>query len=270
MVITLKICTFKVLKQGYKIGELLLKQTFNHVISNNFRHVYLTLEKNKHPFLEILLLDYGFYSHGIDTKGRDTVFVKDFPAQPPITNDSPLEYAIKYYPYIKLSSNSSYIVPIRPEYHKILFPELEVQSDFFVSESASAGNAIKQAYLCLSPIKSIVPGDILFFYRTQDEKAITTYGIVEEFYIEQNPEIIFQRVSKRTVYSMDDIKKMSNKKVKIILFRFIQHLNMRVSFKRLKDTKIINGSIQSILKLDNNKFQALVHEANINDSTIFN
>lgn len=247
---TLKLCTLKVVKLGYKIGELLLKQAFNHAIDNNYRHVYVTVEPDKHKLLEDLLQDYGFYQFGIDGNGRDFVYVKGFPSQPPKTNDAPLEYAIKYYPYIKLENNSVFLVPIQPQYHKILFPELEKQPDLFTSDAMSAGNAIKQAYICKSPTKSISPGDILFFYRTTDDKAITTFGVVDQFHIEKDPDKIFQWVSKRTVYSMDEINAMAGKEVKVILFRFIRHLNEQIPYDRLLKTGVINGPIQSITKLD--------------------
>jgi len=266
----LKLCTFKVIKLGYKIGELLLKQAFNYTIENNHRYVYVTVEPKKHKFLEDLLQDYGFYQYGIDKNERDIVYVKDFPAKPPATNDDPLEYSIKYYPYIKLENNSVYLVPIQPQYHKILFPEIEKQSDLFSSDAMSAGNAIKQAYLCKSPTKSIRPGDILFFYRTTDDKDISTYGVVDQFHIEKDPDKIFQWVSKRTVYSMDEIKVMAGKEVKVILFRFIRHLNERIPYDRLLSTDIINGPIQSITKLDKKSAVKLLNEAKINDSTLFN
>ena len=251
-------------------GEEPLKQAFNHAIDNNYRHVYVTVEPDKHKLLEDLLQDYGFYQFGIDENGRDYVYVKDFPSQPPKTNDNPLEYAIKYYPYIKLENNSVFLVPIQPQYHKVLFPELEKQSDLFTSDVMSAGNAIKQAYLCKSPTKSINPGDILFFYRTTDDKAITTYGVVDQFHIEKDPDKIFQWVSKRTVYSMDEIKAMAGKEVKVILFRFIRHLNERIPYDRLLKTGIVKGPIQSITKLDKKTSGQLLNEAGINDSTLFN
>jgi len=266
----LKLCTFKVIKLGYKIGELLLKQAFNYVIENKHRYVYVTVEPEKHNFLEELLQDYGFYRFGVDKNGRDLVYVKDFPAKPPKTNDDPLEYSIKYYPYIKLENNSVFLVPIQPQYHKVLFPELEKQPDLFSSEAVSAGNAIKQAYICKSPAKSISPGDILFFYRTTDDKAITTYGVVDQFHIEEDPDKIFQWVSKRTVYSMDEIKEMSNKEVKVILFRIIRHLNESVPYHHLLKTGIVKGPIQSITKLDNKIASKLLNEVGINDSTLFN
>lgn len=266
---TLKLCTFKVIKRGYKIGELLLKQAFNYAIENSFRYIYVAVEPKKYKHLEELLQDYGFYQFGIDKNHRDIIYVKDFPSKPPQTKDKPLEYSIKYYPYIKIKNNSVFLIPIKPKFHKVLFPELEKQPDLFTSEVLSAGNAIKQAYLCKSPTKSIKPGDILFFYRSDDEKHITTYAVVDQFHIEKDPDKIFQWVSKRTVYSMEEIQDMSGKNVKVILFRFIRHLNKPIPYNRLINTNIVKGSIQSITKIDNKLSGQLFNEAEINDSTLF-
>lgn len=88
-----------------------------------------------------------------------------------------------------------------------------------------------------------MPGDILFFYRTEDDMAITSYGIVDQFYIESDPEKIFQWVSKRTVYSYHEIQMMQGKETKIILFRHIAHLKNYIHFGKLKDMNIVTGPI---------------------------
>lgn len=262
---TLKLCTFKVVKRGYKIGELLLKQAFNYAIENSIEYIYVTVDPGQHTLLEDLFHEFGFVEYGIDSKGRDKVLVKEFPRILPVNDDSPLEYAIKYYPAIKIDGNQAFLVPIRPVYHSTLFPELRVQDDLFASVENSAGNAIKQAYLCHSPTKSIRPGDIMFFYRTQDDMAITTYGVVDQFFIEDEAETIFQWVSKRTVYSYEDIQGMSGSQVKVILFRLIRHVEDPITFKRLKDLGVVSGPIQSLIKLSEEKIKLLIKEAGIND-----
>jgi hypothetical protein len=264
----LKLCTFKVVKRGYKIGELLLKQAFNYAIENAIEYVYVTVDPGQHILLEDLFSEFGFVEYGTDSKGRDKVLVKEFPSIPPANSMSPLEYAIKYYPAIKVDGNQAFLIPIRPEYHTTLFPELMQQGDFFLSVENSAGNAIKQAYLSHSPIKSVRPGDIIFFYRTKDQMAITTYGVVDQFHIEMEAEAIFQWVAKRTVYSYEDIQKMAGKKVKVILFRLVGHLDNPVEFERLKDLNIVNGPIQSLITLSADKIKLLIKEAGINDCVL--
>lgn len=264
----LKLCTFKVEKRGYKIGELLLKQSFSYAVENKIDYIYLTIEPLKHGLLEDLFVDFGFYVFGLDEKGRDNVFVKYFPKYFPNNNDAPLDYAIKYFPKVRLCQNSIYLVPIKPKYHEILFPELAKQGDIFSDQNPSAGNTIKKAYLCNANSSSITPGDIIFLYRSEDCQALTSYGVVEKFYIENDPDKIFQWVSKRTVYSYDDIESMKNKSIKIILFRLVSHLKVPITLARLKSLNVVFGSIQSITKLDKIKAKEIINEAKLNDSIL--
>jgi rRNA-processing protein FCF1 len=264
----LKLCTFKVMKRGYKIGELLLKQAFSYAVKNSIDWIYVTVEPHKHGMLEELFFDFGFELYGRDCKGRDNVFVKNFPKIFPHNDLGPLEYAIKFFPKIKISNNSVYLVPIKPLYHDILFPEISRQNDLFRDDISSAGNTIKKAYLCNSNSKSIKAGDVLFFYRTEDEKSITSYGIVDQFYIENDPDKIFQWVSKRTVYSFSEIQNMKGKQTKIILFRLVDHLQNNINFNKLKSMNIVSGPIQSITKISKQKTIDIINEANLSDSVL--
>ncbi len=266
---SLKLCTFKVGRYGFKTGELFLKQAFSYAIKNNLNHVYVTIEPNKHYRLEELFSDFGFYECGIDIKGRDIVFAKTFPQAPPQTNDDALEYAIKYFPFIKISDNSTFIIPIKPHYHQILFPEKHEQTDL-LSNVNSAGNTIKKAYLCQASIKSINPGDIVFFYQSENEMAITSYGIVDSFHIEESVDNIMQWVSKRTVYDKKDIQELAQKDVKIILFRLIGHLDKYINFEWLKSKNIVNGYIQSITRISNDKACKIFDEAKLSHRVLSN
>jgi hypothetical protein len=89
---------------------------------------------------------------------------------------------------------SAYCVPIKGEYHAVLFPELaiRVQGDLFlltgVSDSGLAartpGNTIRKVYLCRAPIKSLTRGSVLLFYRSKspdfvESQSVTSVGILE-------------------------------------------------------------------------------------------
>ena len=266
----LKLCTFKVATNGYKLGELMLKQAFHYVMNNGMENVYATVEPEAHQFLEDLLKDFGFTYYGIDVQGRDHVYVKSFPVDLPITTDTNLDYAIKYYPAFRLQNNKAYLIPIRPQYHQVLFPELRRQPDIFSSISNSAGNSIKQAYLCHCACKSIKPGDVVFFYRTGDDKAITSYGVVDDFIIENDPEAIYQWVAKRTVYSFEEIDDMASggREVKVILFRFFDHFEDGLTFERLKELGIVKGSIQSVTTLSDENAVKIIRESEIHDCLV--
>jgi predicted nucleic acid-binding protein len=217
----LKLCTFKVGEdvRGRKIGELFLKAAFRYAFDNRIEKIYVHMRSGKQDFLKDLCLDFGFEYFG--EYKLDEVYVKDHPLKPPSVKIPPLDYNKKFYPhFLSEETVGKFIVPIIPTYHRILFPDNQDQLDLFQNFAMAdpskhiAGNAIKQAYLCHAPIGSILPGDILLFYRSHDKKAITSLGIVEFSDSFQNINTIIQLVSKRTVYSYEDIKNMAEKKQK--------------------------------------------------------
>ncbi len=260
----LKLCTFKVGEEirGRKIGELFLKAAFRFATDNKMGHIYIHMRPGKQIFLEDLCIDFGFYYFG-EYKG-DHVFVKDHPIQPPASDSLAVEYVKRYYPHFKCGSSTQiYIVPIMPMYHGILFPDNQKQPLLFTS--SAAGNAIKQAYLCHAPIHGLVPGDILLFYRSHDFKAVTSIGIVESAHEYKDPAKIMEVVSKRTVYSYDDIVEMAQKKTKVILFRLVTHLPKSISYDWLLKREVVSGIIQTIRRITHESFRKVVKESGVNN-----
>ena len=258
----LKLCTFKVAEQvrGRKLGELLLKAAFRYATSNRIEHVYITMRPGKQDFLEDLCTDFGFTLFG--EYKDDHVFVKEHPLHPPDVVIPSLEYHRLFYPHIRSDRGvGKYIVPIRPEFHKVLFPDAQRQPSLFAP--SSAGHAIKQAYLCHARISGIKPGDILLFYRSQDVKGVTSIGVVESVHEHQDHDKILQLVSKRTVYSYDDIVTMAEKKTKVILFRLATHLQNVIPYNWLSEQGVVNGQIQTIRKISDESFRKIVDECRL-------
>lgn len=129
-------------------------------------------------------------------------------------------------------------------------------SGFFPENSA--GNAIKLAYLCHAPTKQINEGDVVLFYRSHDERAITSIGVVEKYQSLQDVDAIARLVSRRTVYDMRDIEKMAKKETRVMLFRLVRHFDEPVSARWLQQNGIVKGSIQSIQKLADTKFNTVM------------
>jgi hypothetical protein len=77
-------------------------------------------------------------------------------------------------------------------------------------------------------------------------------GIVESVFFSNNVDDVFSRIAKRTVYSYDELREITNKKTLVILFRFIS-LNREISNKDIKDAGI-KGNIQSIRKITNDQY----------------
>lgn len=228
----LKLCTFKVSEtmRGRKIGELFLKAAFKFATSNHHENIFIHGDYEKHGFLFDLLEDFGFEKVGTHpgTDRRDVVYLKRHPVKIPTQDQlSFFDFSRKFFPhFISHEKVSKYIVPIRPEYHDILFPDFASQKQRQLSlfkQPNYVGNCIKLAYLCHAQTKQIYPGDIVFFYRSEDDKAITSVGIVESYEELKDSMKIAQKVSRRTVYNIKEISEMAQKPTKVMLFRLIAH-----------------------------------------------
>jgi hypothetical protein len=262
----LKLCTFKVGEhvRGRKIGELFLKAAFRFATENNLTHIFVT--SNKEEFhLVSLLEEFGFERVG-SFRG-DTVYLKLHPIDiPPRNQLSIMEYHRRYFPhFIDDASVGKFIVPIKPKYHKVLFPDYSPpQGQLELSLlHGHIGNAIKLAYLCHTPTTRITEGNLVFFYRSGDLKSITSLGVVEEFHVSQDADEIAQMVSRRTVYSLDQIRQMANKSTKVFLFRIVKHFANPIPFAWMKSNGIVNGSIQSTFKMDDSKYSRLMKYAEL-------
>ncbi|MGY1489663.1 GNAT family N-acetyltransferase [Methylobacillus pratensis] len=264
----LKLCTFKVGEsvRGRKIGELFLKAAFRYATENECLNIFIHGNAGKQHYLALLLEDFGFIGHSENYEG-DTVWVKKHPVSAPDDLIDAKDFVRLYYPHYRQDSGvSKYLVPIVPEYHDILFPDYlspsSMQLGLFESPNRHVGNAIKLAYLCHAQTKSIVPGDIVLFYRSHDEKMLTTIGVVDDFTISSDSAEISAQVSRRTVYSFEQISDMAKKReVKIILFRVVKHLQPPISYKELKARGILSGHPQSIVKLDESRYRGFLNAA---------
>jgi hypothetical protein len=268
----LKLSTFKVGEnmRGKKIGELFLKAAFKYATFNKLENIFIHGEINKHAFLFDLLEDFGFEVAGSHpgSGGRDLVYVKRHPHSAPLFNDiSPFNYMKKFFPHFQRGKHiNHYIIPIRPEFHRILFTDYLSEFDkqlMLFQQTNTAGNAIKLAYLCHAQTKQIVAGDLVMFYRSEDEKSITSLGVVEEYQSLKDPMVIAQLVSRRTVYSMSQITALAQKETRVMLFRLLAHFDKPMSLEWLKQNSIVKGNIQSITSIDYEAFERVVEHAGL-------
>jgi len=258
----LKLCTFKVgpTVRGQKIGELFLKAAFRYATANRLANIFIHGDLNQHHFLFEMLEDFGFQHVGHHPGGdsQDAVYLKKHPLKPPDDLIQPFDFLKSYFPHFRADASvSKYVVPIQPQYHKILFPDhlspFDIQLDLFQTPN-SVGNAIKLAYLCHAQTRQMQPGDIVLFYRSQDERAITSIGIVEQYGSLKDAEEIAALVKRRTVYSMDEIKMLAQKATKVMLFRLVQHFSKPLPQAWLEAQRVLNGAPQSIMKISDTAF----------------
>ena len=243
--------------RGRKLGERLLYTAFKYASENAYDHAYIQVHAQD-KLIE-LCSDFGFYKIG--KYDKDEVYVKDM--KNPDTGlgraHNPFEYAKLYYPnYLDGHDVNKFIVPIKPQYHNELFPDISDDAEGlfanqFVSQQPQS-NTIKKAYLCHANTNQISSGDILLFYRSEDRKSIQVIGIVEHvkrFSIDDIA-MVQALVSKRTVFSEEQLEEQLKKPTLLILFRFIKYIP-KISWEGLKNAGI-SGTIQSIRKISNESY----------------
>ena len=256
----LKLCTFKVAPEfrGRKSGERLLYIAFKYAVENNFDWIYLHTRGEEQESLIGLCEEYGFFNYG--KYKNDDVLLKSMKHEQNV-NLSPLEYSLKYYPfYMDDVSVGKFIVPIQPKFHNDLFPDIsDIAHGLFKSDYSmysTQSNTIKKAYICQAKTKQIKVGDILLFYRTDDRQSIQCIGIVEQVFFSQNFNEVFSLVSKRTVYSSKELKKILVKKSLVLLFRYIQ-ISKTISSETLKKSGI-KFPIQTIRRISDVQYKDLI------------
>jgi predicted transcriptional regulator len=147
-----------------------------------------------------------------------------------------------------------FCVPIRPDYHHRLFPEIAFPSDLplfpreafgpmiaYGGQERTPGNTIRKVYLCRAKITRLRPSDILFFYMSKDDRyalsqSITTIGVVEQVVSVTTTDDLIRHTAKRSVFSAQDLDAMRatrNSPVKLIDFLLIGHVQAPVRLNTL-------------------------------------
>ncbi len=262
----LKLSTFKVGPEvrGRKIGELFLKAAFRYATAHGLQEIFIHGDVDQHHFLFELLEDFGFSRVGTHpgSNGRDAVYLKEHPVDAPKVLLAPFEYLRQFFPHFRHDEAvAKFIVPIRSEYHRVLFPDFAAAEDdqltLFKPEN-QAGNAIKLAYLCHAQTKIMTPGDVVLFYRSGDEAAITSLGVVESYETLNDSDTVASRVKRRTVYSMEEIAKMVKQPTRVMLFRLVKHFQKPLSLEWLKRKHVTKGAPQSIMRISAAAFEGVL------------
>ncbi|NOT91600.1 PIN domain-containing protein [Ferruginibacter sp.] len=253
----LKIGTFKVTSNGFKIGERFLKIIFDNAFQYKVDEIYVTIFDKRPEQVRLigLLEEWGFTFHGIKStdNGDEKVYIKNFDRKQEINLVNPK----LTFPYLSKESNI-FIVPIYPEYHTELFPDsiLRTESPINFTENEPHRNALSKVYISRSYERNLRPGDLIIFYRTGDQgNAIhtgvaTTIGVVESVVENIKDENSFLSICRKRSVFTD--KKLSehwnyNKKSRPFVVNFIYALSLpkRPNLKWLNE----NGVIPNILDM---------------------
>jgi predicted nucleic acid-binding protein len=274
----LKIGTFKVTMNGYKLGERFLKIVFDNALLLKVDEIYVTIfaKDADQERLIALLLDWGFRRHGVkrSSSGEELVFVRDFtPHADPAT-------PIATYPYMSRRQRK-FIVPIYPDYHTELLPDsiLRTESPDDFVENRPNRNAIRKVYISRSIQRDMTPGDIIVFYRTASgghahhTSVATTLGVVESVVTGiANAEQFVRLCRKRSVFSDDELKKHWNYRAYsrpfVVNFLYVHSVPKRPNLATLKEANIIAEAPRGFEEISDDAFSRLIEVSNANKRLI--
>lgn len=244
----LKIGTFKVVLNGFRIGERMLKIIFNNAIQNKVEEVYVTIINNSEDkeHLVQLLIGHGFCYWGTKQSHNvvEDVFLRSM--QPSFLEGNPR----LTYPFFS-SWQPCFIVPIRPEYHTSLLPDSILNNENAAQyvDQVPYRNAVSKQYICRSIERTIPVGSTILFYRTggRYKSVLTTIGVVESIVQQfRGYEDFVSNTRKRTVLDDDELYKMWHDKPSlrpfIVNFLDCYSLPIRPNLQRL----IEHGVIESV------------------------
>jgi predicted nucleic acid-binding protein len=241
----LKIGTFKVTLNGFRLGERFLKIVFDNAIRFRVEEIYVTIfnKRIEQQRLIDLFEEYGFLfqGHKYGPGGNELVYTRPFtrvpnPSCPKLT-----------YPFFSITGKS-FIVPIYPEYHTELFPDsiLRTESPDNFVENEPHRNAISKVYISRSVERNLASGDTIVFYRTGGfyRGVVTTLGVVEGIIRNiTNKDEFIRLCRKRSVFSDNELVKHwdYNKRNRpfIVNFLYVYSFPKRINMQRLIEIGVI-------------------------------
>jgi len=274
----LKIGTFKVAMNGYKLGERFLKIIFDNAVIQHVDEIYVTIfnKDAEQERLIALLSDWGFERCGTkgSESGEEIVLVRVFSPRA-----NAMDPAITF-PYMS-RNRRKFVVPIYPAYHTELLPDsiLRTESPENFEDNKSNRNALRKVYISRSIQRDMSRGDILVFYRTASGGAAhytsvaTTLGIVEAVITEISDEAEFIRVCrKRSVFSDAQLKKHWNYRPSnrpfVVDFLYTYSLPKRPNLAALKENNIIKEAPRGFEEISDPAFSRLIDSSHANKSLI--
>lgn len=241
----LKIGTFKVINNGFRLGERFLKIIFDNALANKVSEIYVTIfdHRDEQKRLIELMELWGFEYWGLKGTNGEKVYVRKFW---PSFNVDNLRCN---YPFISRHQNN-FLVPIYGDYHTELLPDsiLNTESPLDFIEDFPHRNAIGKVYVSRAMKPHPQRGDILIFYRTGGlyKSVVSTIAVVEEvIYNIKTEEEFIRHCRKGSVFPEEELKKMwsynVNNRPFVVRFLYTYSFPHRINMKSLIELGILQS-----------------------------
>ena len=270
----LKIGTFKVINNGFRLGERFLKIIFDNALKNQVDEIYVTIFDNRDEQQRLidLLEQWGFVFWGM--KNGERVYVRDFRPKVELAN------LRTTYPYIS-DNKDIYLVPIYPEYHTELLPDsiLNTESPEEFIEDFPHRNGIGKVYVSWAIPPHPNQGDLLVFYRTGGyyKSVVTTIGEVQEIKFDfQSEDDFILYCRKKSVYPEQALREMwrySARKPFVVNFLYVYSFPHRINMKELIDLNVlqgINDAPRGFKPITKEQLEIILKETKSDESFIIN
>jgi predicted nucleic acid-binding protein len=239
----LKIGTFKVINNGFRLGERFMKIIFDNALKNKVEEIYVTIfdKRDEQKRLIDLLEQWGFVLWG--KKNAELVYVRNFARK---FDENNLQQC---YPFISRDKDC-YIVPIYPDYHTELLPDsiLNTESPEEFIEDFPHRNCINKVYVSRAIPPHPNKGDILVFYRTGGyyKSVVSTVGIVQEIrydFKDEDDFVLYCR--KSSVFPENQLRDMwryaPQNRPFVVRFLYVYSFPHRINMKELIDLQVLSG-----------------------------
>jgi len=273
----LKIGSFKVALNGFRLGERLLKIVFDNALRFKVEEIYVTTfnKRIEQQRLINLFEEYGFHLDGYKSGpgGKELVYVRPFTR---IANRSNPRLT---YPFFSMAAHI-FIVPIYPEYHTELFPDsiLRTESRMDFVENEPHRNAISKVYISWSIYRNLNPGDVIVFYRTGGyyKSVVTTVGVVEKVIDHISNERDFIRLCrKRSVFTDEELSKHWNRYPRnrpfVVNFLYVYSFPKTINMKKLIEIGVIpsvDDAPRGFTPISVKNLKDTLRECNVDESII--
>jgi hypothetical protein len=269
----LKIGTFKVINNGFRLGERFMKIIFDNALANKVQEIYVTIfnHREEQKRLIELMEQWGFSFWGM--KGNELVYVRDFR---PMFDISHLKV---HYPYISRNRNI-YIVPIYEQYHTELLPDsiLNTESPLEFIEDFPHRNGISKVYVSRAIPPHPSTGDLLVFYRTGGyyRSVVSTIGLVQEVVYDIKSENDFiKQCRKGSVFPESELKEMWNYRKDsrpfVVRFLYVYSFPHRINMQRLIELGVLRGiedAPRGFKSISKDHFELILKDTKSNESFI--
>lgn len=238
----LKVGTFKVTSNGFRLGERFLKIIFENAIENKVDEIYVTAFNHNEEQRRLidLLMQWGFVYWGV--KGQEKVYVRS------MKREFNLQEPRLCFPYFSKSSQA-YITAIYPEYHTELLPDsiLKTESSEMYSEGLAHRDSLNKVYVSRAFGNRPKHGDLLVFYRTggRYQSVVTTVCVVDEvkddFHSVEDFKKYCKKISVFTDKELLDLWNYKSTKPFAVKFLYNYSFPKRINMQKLIDLGILRG-----------------------------